>query len=280
VSTAAQPLRGTVTARDGTSLAWRLWGQEGGQEGLPLVAAVHSLALHGGIWDGVAAALAGRARLLAMDCRGHGDSARVPGPYTTARMADDLADVMEALELPAAVLAGCSMGGCVAQEMAARHPARVRGLVLIDTTAWYGPGAPEAWRQRAETALRGGMQALLGFQAERWFTPAFNAAHPDRLAHWLSVFGANDTGCYAAACAMLGEADLRPLLPRIVVPTLVLVGEEDTATPPDMARALAEGIPGAALRILSGARHLSPIERPEEVAEAIAGLLAATTSAR
>jgi 3-oxoadipate enol-lactonase len=191
-------------------------------------------------------------------------------------MADDLAAVLDALGIEAAsVVAGCSMGGCVALEMAARHPSRLRALAAIDTTAWYGPGAPEAWAQRAETARRDGMAALRGFQAERWFTGGFNAARPEVLARWLDAFAANDPACYAAACAMLGEADLRPLLPRIAVPSLVLVGEEDAATPPAMARAIADAIPGARLRILPGARHLSPIERPEAVAEAIAGLLPA-----
>ncbi len=266
------PQTGFATAVDGTRLAFRLWHAPD-EEGLPPVALVHSLALDGSMWEGVAAALAGQARLLAIDCRGHGASGRSPGPYTTAQFADDLAAVMDSVGWPAAIVGGCSMGGCVAQDFAARHPGRVEGLVLVDTTAWYGPGAREAWRERAETALRQGMVALSGFQAARWFTSVFNAAAPEVLERWLSVFAANDANCYAAACAMLGEADLRPLLPRISTPTMVLVGEEDAATPPAMARDLAAGIAGARLQVIQGAKHLSPIERPDAIAAALAGLL-------
>jgi 3-oxoadipate enol-lactonase len=264
------PITGSAAARDGTRIAYRLWD---GAVHLPRIAAVHSLALAGGMWEGVAQALAGRARLLAIDARGHGASGRAAGPYDTALFADDLAAAMDAVGWNAATIAGCSMGGCIAQTFAANHPARTEALVVFDTTAWYGAEAPAAWRDRAAKARAGGMQALVPFQAERWFSTGFNAAHPDVLAHWLDVFQANDLGCYEATCHMLGDADLRPLLPRIAAPTAVIVGEEDHATPPAMARALAEGIAGATLRIVPGARHLLPIERPDIAAEAIAALL-------
>lgn len=266
----AMPRIASATAPDGARLSCRLWDAPPGS---PAVALLHSLALDGGMWEGVAQRLAGRARLVAMDCRGHGASARVAGPYTTAQCADDLAAVLDSLGWPAATVAGCSMGGCIAQDFAARHAARTEALLLVDTTAWYGPGAPEAWRQRAETARRGGMQALVPFQAERWFSAAFNAAQPAVLDRWLAVFAANDLDCYAASCAMLGEADLRPLLPRIKAPTRVLVGEQDAATPPDMARALAAGIAGARLQVIPAAKHLAPIECPDAVAEALIALL-------
>jgi 3-oxoadipate enol-lactonase len=266
---AEQAMRqGVATARDGTTIAWRLW--EGGPG---RVACIHSLALDGGIWERVAAALRGRASVLALDCRGHGASGRAPGPYSTALMADDLATVMDSVGWPAATIAGCSMGGCVAQSFAARHPARTNALVLMDTTAWYGPEAPKAWRQRAATAARGGMAALCPFQAARWFSDAFNAARPAVLQHWLDIFEANDVACYEASCLMLGDADLRPLLPSIQARTHVLVGEEDQATPPAMARALAEGISGARLTILPSLRHITPVEGPGHIAAAIAAVM-------
>ena len=261
---------GTSPAADGTPIFWRRWDAPADR---PAVALLHSLALDGGMWEGVAAALAGRARLLAVDCRGHGASGRVVGPYTTGLMADDLAAVLDAQGWHAVTVAGCSMGGCVAQDFAARHAARVQGLVPIDTTAWYGPEAASAWGGRAATAREKGFDALAPFQSERWFTPAFNAAHPDVLTRWLGVFRANDVACYEAACAMLGAADLRPLLWRITARTVVVVGEHDAATPPSMARDLAAGIAGATLRIIPGAKHLSPIEAPEAIAAAIAEVL-------
>lgn len=264
--------QGETRAADGTAIKWRLW-PDGESGGAHRVACVHSLALHGGIWDGVARALSGKASLLAPDCRGHGASGRAPGPYDTAVMADDLAAAMDAMGWDNAVIAGCSMGGCVAQHFAARHPGRTTGLVLMDTTAWYGADAPTAWRQRAATAERDGMAALRPFQAARWFSDAFNRDHADVLDHWLDVFEANDVTCYAATCAMLGAADLRALLPGITAPTHVLVGEHDHATPPAMARQIAEAIPGAAFTVLAGARHITAVECPDAIAAAIAGLL-------
>ncbi len=261
--------QGVAQADDGTAIAWRLWEATGPGR----VACFHSLALDGGIWEGVAQALAGRASLLAIDCRGQGTSGRAPGPYSTARLADDMLAAMAAVGWDAAIIAGCSMGGCIAQDFAARHAARTRALVAMDTTAWYGPDAEAAWRQRAETARAGGMGALRPFQAVRWFSDAFNAAHPAVLAHWLDVFEANDLDCYAATCAMLGAADLRPLLPRITAPTHILVGEHDHATPPAMAQALAAGIAGARYTLLPGAKHITAIECPDRIAAAIADFL-------
>lgn len=258
--------QGEARAKDGTRLAWRQWGEAGA----PRVALVHSLALHGGMWQGVAEVLDGRASLLALDCRGHGASGRAPGPYTTRLFADDLAAVLDAAGWDRAVVAGCSMGGCVGQHFAATYPARTAGLALFDTTAWYGPEAPAAWAERAARARAGGMRALAGFQAARWFTEGFD---PAILAQWLDVFSENDIACYEASCAMLGAADLRPLLPRIAAPTVVMVAAEDEATTPAMARGIAEAIPGATLEIVPGARHLLPIERPEAAARAIASLL-------
>jgi 3-oxoadipate enol-lactonase len=257
-------------AADGTPIAVRLWDAPG----RPRVMLVHSLALDGGMWEGVARALAGRAAVAAVDARGHGASGRAAGPYTTALFADDVAAAMDALEWDRATIGGCSMGGCVAQAFAARHAHRVDGAVLIDTTAWYGPDAPESWAERAATARQRGFAALALFQAERWFAPGFNAAHPEVLQRWLDVFAANDVECYAATCAMLGAADLRPLLPAVRARTAVLVGEQDAATPPAMARAIADGIAGATLTVIPDAKHLSPIEKPEAIAAAILSVLA------
>lgn len=259
----------TAKAADGTAIALRLWDAPG----KPRVMLVHSLALDGGMWEGVAQVLAGRAAVAAVDARGHGASGRARGPYTTSLFADDLAAALDALGWDAATIGGCSMGGCVAQDFAARHAGRTQGLVLVDTTAWYGPDAPRSWAERAATARDKGFAALAPFQADRWFAPGFNAAHPEALRRWLDVFSGNDVDCYAATCAMLGAADLRPILPAIRARTAVLVGEQDAATPPSMARAIAEAIPGASFTVIPDAKHLSPIEKPDVIATAILSVL-------
>ena len=90
--------------------------------------------------------------------------------------------------------------------------------------------------------------------------------HPDVVKECVDVFLRNDVNAYAETCRMLGSADLRPALAGMTMPTAVVVGEEDYATPVAMAKALHEGIAGSSLRVLKGARHLTPIEQPQTIA--------------
>jgi 3-oxoadipate enol-lactonase len=260
----------TATAADGTALSWRRAGRKGAT---PLLL-VHSLAMAAPFWDRVIQQLGEQFDIVVPDCRGHGMSGRVPGPYSVEQFADDLATVLDAAEVERPVVAGCSMGGCVALAFAIRHAARVLALGLIDTTAWYGADAPEAWRGRAEQGLQKGLASLVGFQTTRWFSDAFRAAEPELVQQLVDIFVANEPACYAAACNMLGAADLRTGLPGITVPTAVLVGAEDYATPPDMALALATGIAGATLEIIDDGRHLTPVQCPERIATLLRGLAA------
>jgi pimeloyl-ACP methyl ester carboxylesterase len=164
------------------------------------------------------------------------------------------------------------MGGCVAQAFAGLYPARAQGLALIDTTAWYGADAPQKWRERAETGRTKGLAELTVFQSSRWFGDRFLAEHADAVKGTNDIFLQNDVDCYAATCLMLGDADLRHFLPSIHVPTVVIVGEEDFATPIAMAKQLHEAIAGSTLTIIPKARHLTPIECPEEISSQLLSL--------
>lgn len=241
--------------------------------GKPRVALIHSLALDRSVWDGVVKGLAGRVEILAYDCRGHGRSGRKAGTYTCELFARDLAELLDHLEWPAAAVAGCSMGGCIAQAFAAKYPQRTLGACFIDTTAWYGAEAPKQWRERAATGKTRGLGALIDFQVTRWFSDGFRASRPDAVDPLKNIFLANDIDCYQATCEMLGHADLRPLLPAIQSPTAIVVGDEDYATTVDMARALNAAIPQSKLTVLAGARHITPVERPMDIARQIVGLL-------
>lgn len=265
-----QPTDGTFTTSDGCAIAYTL--HAAADPNAPRIALVHSLALDRSIWDGVVQAIAGRAAVLAYDCRGHGRSGRVVMQYTPERFARDLAELMDHVKWPAAVVAGCSMGGCVTQAFAAKYPERTLGLCPIDTTAWYGAEAPKVWRERAATAREKGLGALIGFQLERWFGDEFRAAQPEVVEALTKVFLANDIGCYEATCEMLGTADLRALLPSIKAPAAIAVGEEDYATTVEMARALHQAIAGSTLTILPKGRHITPAEKPREIAALIMGI--------
>jgi 3-oxoadipate enol-lactonase len=266
------PQNKSFTTSDNCSIAYSL--HSASQPGARRLALIHSLALDRSIWNAVIAKFAGQAEILIYDCRGHGQSDRPSGPFTTELFASDLAELFDELGWPSAVVAGCSMGGCVAQAFAGMNPSRVNALGLIDTTAWYGEDAPKKWRERAAAARSKGLAGMVEFQVSRWFSDGFRTAQPELVKQMTDVFLANDVDCYAATCAMLGDADLRPLLPSLRVPVAIVVGDEDYATPVAMSKQLHESIPGSTLKNLPGGRHLTPVECPDQIAAELSALLA------
>lgn len=232
---------------------------------------IHSLAMDRHFWRPVAERL--DALVLLYDCTGHGESEKPAGPYTVEGFADDLAQLLDHVGWQSALVAGASMGGCVALAFSGKYSKRVNALGLIDTTAWYGADAPCQWEERAQKALEGGLQALVDFQVTRWFSDAFRAAHPEVVAQCVATFLRNDVQAYAATCRMLGAADLRKHLLAIRVPATIVVGEEDSATPIAMAEELHRGIAGSTLTVLKKARHLTPLEKPHEIAAQLQRLL-------
>jgi len=261
----------TVRTSDGCEIAFtRL---PAAVAGAPRLVLIHPLALDRTIWSEVARHLNGRVELLTYDCRGHGGSARPVMPFTTDLFANDLAQLLDYLKWPIVTLAGCSMGGCVAQAFAARYPARLNGLGLIDTTAWYGADAPRKWGDRIAVMRTRGLEGLLEFQSQRWFSDGFRQRHPQTVALVNNLFLRNDPECYAATCTMLGATDLRDFQSLIQVPVAVVVGEEDYATPVAMSRQMHAAIPGSTLQILPGVRHLAPVEAPEQISQQLFALL-------
>lgn len=243
------------------------------KNGAPRLALIHSLALDRSIWDGVVREIAGDMHVLAYDCRGHGKSDKPAGPYTVEQYAHDLAALFDHIEWTSAAVAGCSMGGMVAEAFGGLYPSRATGLGLIDTAAWYGAEAPKTWRERAAKARVDGLASMVDFQTSRWFTDKFRVAHPDLVKAAADVFLANDLEAYASACVLLGDADLRPFQAGMKMPVAIIVGEDDYATPLPMAHAMHEAIAGSTLTILPKARHLTPIECADRVAAELRVLL-------
>ena len=231
-------------------------------QGEPVVL-MHSLAMAGAMWDEGAARLADRFAVYSYDARGHGASVGPGGPFSVEDMAGDLAELLDALGLGRVSLVGLSMGGSVSVVFAALFPERVERLVLADTTACYGPDRLESWEERARTAVGKPRSEQLGFQLDRWFTPEFRERDPETVHRMEAIFQACDSAVHAEACRALGRLDATELLHRIAAPTLVLVGEHDYATPLAMAQTLANGIAGARLSVIPGARHMALIEHPE-----------------
>jgi 3-oxoadipate enol-lactonase len=187
------------------------------------------------------------------------------------QFADDLADLVDHFNWPQVVVAGASMGGCVALAYAAAYPDRAAGLGLFDTTAAYH--APYKWEERAVTAETQGLKAMVEFQVTRWFTDAFRDSRKDVVDAAVAVFLANPARCYAQACRMLGFFDITHALPRLRMPARIVVGKEDYATPVAMSEALHRGIARSALTVIPNARHLTPLECPNEIAAQLQALL-------
>jgi 3-oxoadipate enol-lactonase len=201
---------------DGARMAYAVHAAP--RPGAPRVVLLHSLALDRSFWDGVVPQLTGAAEVMVVDCRGHGRSSAGTRPFTVEQFGDDIAAVMQAEGWATAVVAGCSMGGCVAQALAIRHPQRVAALMLMDTTAWYGAEAPKQWAERADAALTKGLSSLIAFQMTRWVSDAFRVSGAAVVQKAMDVFLANDVNAYAASCRMLGSADLRAHLGELTIP--------------------------------------------------------------
>ena len=270
-TSSAAPEPSFAKARDGASLAYRVRPGSGAGR----IALTHSLAMDHRFWDRAAPCMGEAGEVLVWDCRGHGASTRSPGPYSCEQFAGDLADVLDAVGWDTASVAGASMGGCVTLAFAAAYPDRVRGVGLVDTTAWYGPQAPEQWEERAQKAKAGGMAALVGFQKSRWFSEGFLKAEPDVLDAAVQVFLDNDLDAYVETCRMRGRFDKRDARAGFKAPPRIVVGSQDYATPPQMAQAMHAAIPRSTLRVLDGAAHLTPMECPEAVAEELRQVMVA-----
>ena len=219
--------------RDNVKIVYELHGDPAAKDRVVLI---HSLAMDHAYWRPVAERLVkAGACAVALDCRGHGGSGKPQGPYTAARFAEDVAELMDHLKWQTAVIGGSSMGGSVSIAFAARHAARVEGLTLIDTTAWYGEDAPKAWADRGNAAKTKGLASLIDFQLTRWFGDDFKTRHPEVSKACVDTFLKNDVDAYVATCNMLGSVDERPALAGFKMPVRIMVGEEDYATPPAMA---------------------------------------------
>jgi 3-oxoadipate enol-lactonase len=261
---------GHIRVRDGTRIGYTLHGDVGSDRRVLLV---HSLGMDRGFWQPVAARLAQDALVMTVDARGHGASDKPAGPYRVEQMAQDMHDLVAAFRFEDVVIAGASMGGCVALQFAATWPRLTRGVGLIDTTAWYGEAALKNWEERAVKAETGGLAPLVEFQTTRWFGDAFRAQRVDVVARCIDTFLRNDVHAFASTCRMLGAFDARALLSHVRAPCAVVVGEEDYAAPPEMARALHAGIARSTLTVIPKARHLTPLETPDIVAAELGRLL-------
>lgn len=168
-----------------------------------------------------------------------------------------------------AVLIGNGFGGTVALAFALAHPERIAKLVLSDAAACFPPEGRAQFAGMAAKVGEGGLGAIAEIAAKRVFSPAYLAAHPEKIDERKNVLLGIDPKAFLAACTILQNADLTPLLHRLKVPTLVVCGELDQATPPPLNRAIADKVAGARYVELPGCGHCPPLEQPEAFIAAI-----------
>jgi len=233
-----------------------------GPEDAPVLVLSNSLGTTLELWDPQVHLLAGPFRLLRYDQLGHGRSEVPPGPYTVERLGRELLALLDELGIERFSFCGLSLGGAVGMWLGANSARRLDRLVLAGTSPRFG--TPEQWAERAATVRAEGLEPLVDATMGRWFTPAFADVAPFR-----ETFLATPPEGYAACCDALCEWDFREELGSVSVPTLVLVGSEDPATPPDQAGLIADRIPGARLEEIPGAAHLLNVEQPEAFDRAV-----------
>ena len=243
----------------------------GDPEDQPVLVFANSLGTDFRIWDEVAAHFAEDYCLLFYDKRGHGLSDLGREPVTIDRHVDDLLAVADHFGIERFGLIGLSIGGLIAQRLAVRSPERVAALVLCDTAPKIGDA--ETWNNRIADVERNGLESIGDIVMERWFTAAYRDAEPQALRIWRNMLTRQSVPGYAASCAAIRDADFTADAAKIDVPTLVVVGDSDASTPPDLVRAMAERIPGAQFAVIPGCGHLPCIEKPDALADLIAELL-------
>ena len=232
--------------------------------GGPIVVLSHALGCDLHMWDGVASLLARAHTVLRYDHRNHGGSEVVAGPLTLQVLADDAAALIEReAEGEPVHFVGISMGGMTAQALAPSRPELLKTLVIANSAAHYPDAAP--WRTRVQAVQAAGMAAIAPGAVARWLTPEFvstpeGAAAARQLQETLVR---TDAAGYIASCDAVAGIDLRDSNRRIAVPTLVIAGGRDEATPSSMSEAMVAAIPGARLATIDAA-HLSAVERPVE----------------
>jgi 3-oxoadipate enol-lactonase len=225
---------------------------------------VNSLGTDLRIWDEVVADYAGEFRILRYDLRGHGLSDVPPAPYSIGDHAGDLAALLDAHEIGGAIIVGLSVGGMIAQALAAERPELARLLVLCDTA--HKIGTPDMWNARMDAVRTSGLTSIADAVLERWFSAEFRRSRAADLAGYRNMLTRTPAEGYVGTCATLRDTDLTQMTSRLTQPTLCLVGEEDGATPPALVRSLSELIRNAGFKTIPSAGHLPCIEQPKLLA--------------
>lgn len=257
-----------IAAVNGVKLHWR---EDGDPNGAPVVFA-NSLGTDLRLWDDIIPLLPRGLRLIRFDNRGHGLSSCPPAPYAMDDLVADTAALLDHLKITNCIFVGLSIGGVIAQGLAATRPDLLRAAVLSNSAARMGD--TELWDGRIATVRSDGLAAMGDAVLERWFSDAFRGT--DALEAWRNMLIRTPAEGYAGCCYALRDADMNAQTKTLSLPILCIGGTEDGASPPAVVRATADIIPGARYVEISGAGHLPCVEKPDEFADLITAFLKET----
>ena len=234
---------------------------------------LHSLLTDRHAFDPVLPALAAKHRVTLINLPGfHGSQ-----PAMLALMEAYVAAIEDGFQefgvANDSVLIGNGFGGTVALAFALAHPERISKLLLSDAAACFPPEGRKAFELMAQKVAAGGLGSIAEIAAKRVFSPAYLATHPEAIEERKQVLLEIEPRAFRAACKILQETDLVPLLHRLQVPTLVVCGEFDQATPPPLNKAIADKVAGAHYVELPGCGHCPPLEQPEQFLAEINGFV-------
>jgi 3-oxoadipate enol-lactonase/4-carboxymuconolactone decarboxylase len=249
----------------------RLFYRLEGSEGKPVLVLSHSIGADHAMWDPQVPDLLPYFQVLRYDIRGHGASDAPEGDYSIEDLGRDVLGLTDALKISEFAFCGLSLGGAVGQWLAIHAADRVRRLVLANTSPQFGPAAN--WDARRKAVLEGGMAAIIDLVMQRFFSPQTLARRDVYAKSVRSVILGTDPIGYAGCCAALRDLNHTRMLRQIHVPTLVIAGDHDIATPwTGHSEILARQIPNAQAVHLPAA-HLSNLERPRSFTAALVNFL-------
>ena len=268
----------TVTSVDGTTIAYTDTGAPEGRSDAPTVVFGHGLLFGGWMFGPQIAALRDHYRCVTLDWRGQGESPSPSIGYDMDTLTGDALALIRRLDVGPVHWVGLSMGGFVGLRLAARHGAALRSLALLDTSAAPEvPRSARAYRRLALVQRIVGIRPVLGRVETLMFGPSFraDAAHRAVIEDWADRLARADrVGVHRAVLGVADRTGVEGELPAVAVPTLVVVGADDVATPPVHAQRIAELIPGARLETVRDCGHTSTLEQSAVVSGLLAGFLA------
>jgi 3-oxoadipate enol-lactonase len=236
----------------------------------PDVVLLHGVGLDHTMWDRLLPALVEDHRVTTVDLRGHGASGPAAPGTSLSDLADDVLEVVDAVGAERVHLVGFSLGALVAAHLAAHHQNRVATLSLVSSVAQRTPDEQAAVRLRLEAA-QADLSRTVDAAVERWFDEAWRDREPDLVANVRRTMLANDPTSYLACYTVFatGDQEVGSVLGDITAPTLAITGSDDPGSTPDMSHRLAAAVADAHAVVVEGARHLLPLERPDELAAAL-----------